>query len=147
MEKDQLVEKLKSILATAFSLSLKAQNYHWNVVGENFGEYHQFFGEYYESVSDYVDMYAEHIRQLGSFAPGSLARYSELSKVSDEVSIPSAKFMFVRLGSDNRLFSDMLIDMREAAETFGDYGLVNTLEDAIRFHSKMQWMIDARTEG
>ena len=146
MESEQLVEKIKTVLASAFSLALKAQNYHWNVVGSNFGEYHDFFGEYYGQMYTFVDAYAEHIRQLGSFAPGSLSRFSELSKISDEVSIPSAKFMFVRLASDNKLMSDLLADLHESAEEFGDLGLVTTVEDAIQFHSKMQWMIEARTE-
>lgn len=145
MEKDNLIEKLKVVLATAYSLSLKAQNYHWNVTGENFGEYHDFFGEYYDAVNNYVDMYGEHIRQLGSFAPGSLSRFSELTKISDEVGIPSDKFMFIRLSSDNKLFVELLKDLHSAAEAYNDLGLVTTIEDAIRFHSKMQWMIDART--
>lgn len=143
---EQLVEKLKVVLATAYSLSLKAQNYHWNVVGENFGEYHDFFGMYYEEVGKYVDMYAEHIRQLNSYAPGSLSRFSELTKISDEIGIPSARFMFVRLDSDNSLFLELLRELRNNAEEAEDFGLVNTVEDAIRFHSKMKWMIKARLE-
>lgn len=143
---EQLVEKLKVVLATAYSLSLKSQNYHWNVVGENFGEYHDFFGMYYKKVGKYVDMYAEHIRQLNSYAPGSLSRFSELTKISDETGIPSARFMFVRLDSDNSLFLELLKELRNLAEEAEDFGLVNTVEDAIRFHSKMKWMIKARLE-
>jgi starvation-inducible DNA-binding protein len=143
---EQLVEKLKVILATSYSLALKAQNYHWNVVGENFGEYHDFFGTYYEEVGKFVDLYAEHIRQLDSFAPGSLSRFSELTKISDETGIPSARFMFVRLDSDNSLFLELLKELRRMAEDASDFGLVNTTEDAIRFHSKMKWMIKARLD-
>lgn len=143
---EQLVEKLKVVLATAYSLSLKSQNYHWNVVGENFGEYHDFFGMYYKKVGKYVDMYAEHIRQLNSYAPGSLSRFSELTKISDETGIPSARFMFVRLDSDNSLFLELLKELRNNAEEAEDFGLVNTVEDAIRFHSKMKWMIKARLD-
>ena len=38
MERNDLVEKMKAVLASAFSLYLKAHNYHWNVTGPNFKE-------------------------------------------------------------------------------------------------------------
>lgn len=147
MEKEVLVDQLKVVLATAYSLSIKAQNYHWNVTGENFGEYHDFFGDYYTKVNEFIDIYAEHIRQLDVFAPGSLARFSELTKISDELSVPSPKFMFIRLASDNMLFIEILKNLRAQAEEYTDFGLVSTVEDALRFHSKMQWMMKARTDS
>jgi starvation-inducible DNA-binding protein len=146
MDKTELTEKLKVILATAFSLYLKTHNYHWNVTGPNFGEYHQFFSDYYTAVHESVDIYAEHIRMLGSFAPGSLKRFSELSMISDEVAIPSAKFMFVRLAADNLLFLNELRSLANAADEMNESGLVATLETQIQYHEKMQWMMTAYAE-
>lgn len=143
MDKSQLVEDLKVVLGTAFSLYLKAHNYHWNVTGPQFGEYHEFFSDYYTAVHESVDLYAEHIRQLDSFAPGSLKRFSELSLISDEISVPSPKFMFIRLASDNLLFIEELKDVRAVAEALGEYGLIATLESQIQWHEKMQWMLKA----
>ena len=146
MNNTELVEKLKGILASAFSLYLKAHNYHWNVTGPNFGQYHDFFAEYYTSVHASVDLYAEHIRMLGAFAPGSLKRFSELSVISDEVAIPSAKFMFVRLAADNLLFLDELRLLADMAEAAKERGLVATLETQIQYHEKMQWQLTAFAE-
>ena len=100
METEVLIEKMKVVLASAFSLYLKSHNYHWNVTGPNFKQYHDFFSDYYENTFEAIDDYAEHIRALNSFTPGSLKRFSELSVISDELSIPSPNFMFVRLGQD-----------------------------------------------
>lgn len=47
MDKTQLAEQMKVLLASTFSLYLKAHNYHWNVTGPNFGQYHEFFGDLY----------------------------------------------------------------------------------------------------
>lgn len=69
MDNTELVERLKVVLASAFSLYLKAHNYHWNVTGPNFGEYHQFFSDYYTAVHESTDLYAEHIRMLDAYAP------------------------------------------------------------------------------
>jgi len=143
VDKETLVENMKVLLASSYSVALKAQNYHWNVTGPNFGEYHTFFGDYYGSVYDFNDLYAEHIRQLGSFTPGSLERFSELTKITDETAVPGAKFMMVRLESDNKVILSILKGTHAAAEEFGDLGLVATLEDAIRFHSKMSWMLES----
>jgi starvation-inducible DNA-binding protein len=146
MENTELVERLKVVLATAFSLYLKAHNYHWNVTGPNFGEYHNFFSDYYTAVHASIDLYAEHIRMLGAYSPGSLKRFSELTLISDEVAIPSAKFMFVRLAADNLLFLNELRALASMAEENNERGLVATLETQIQYHEKMQWMLSAYTE-
>ena len=146
MDKTELIERIKVLLASAFSLSLKAHNYHWNVTGPNFGEYHEFFGEFYTATNASVDMYAEHIRMLGVFTPGSLKRFSELSLISDEIAVPSPKFMFVRLAADNKLLLNELIATADMAEKMDERGLLNTLEAQIQYHEKIQWMLTAYTE-
>lgn len=141
MEREDLIEKMKTVLGTAFSLYLKAHNYHWNVTGPNFGEYHNFFSDYYTAVHASVDVYAEHIRILDSFVPGSLKRFSELTNISDEIAVPSPKFMFVRLAADNLLFTSLLKEAHSIADTMNERGLVATLETQIQYHEKMQWML------
>ena len=146
MEKEILIDKMKVVLASAFSLYLKSHNYHWNVTGPNFKQYHDFFGQFYEDVHASVDLYAEHIRALKAITPGSLKRFSELSAISDEIAVPSPKFMFVRLSQDNERFLSELREARDLADSFDEYGVVNFLEDRIDFHEKMQWMIDAHND-
>jgi starvation-inducible DNA-binding protein len=146
MDKEILVERLKVVLATAFSLYLKAHNYHWNVTGPNFGEYHNFFSDYYTAVHASTDLYAEHIRILGAYSPGSIKRFSELTMISDEIAVPSPKFMFVRLASDNLLFLNELRSLANIADEMNERGLVATLETQIQYHEKMQWMMTAYTE-
>lgn len=146
MDKAELIERLKGVVATAFSLYLKAHNYHWNVTGPNFGEYHGFFADYYEAVHGSVDLYAEHIRMLGAYTPGSLKRFSELTMISDEVAVPSPKFMFVRLAADNLLLLNELRLVCEMAEVMKEHGVIATLETQIQFHEKMQWQLTAYAE-
>jgi starvation-inducible DNA-binding protein len=146
MDKTELVEKLKVVLGTAFSLYLKAHNYHWNVTGPNFSEYHEFFSDYYTAVHASIDVYAEHIRMLGAFAPGSLKRFSELTNISDEIAVPSSKFMFVRLAADNLLLITELKALADMADEMGERALVATLETQLQYHEKMQWMLTAYAE-
>lgn len=144
--KAQLADRLKVVLASAFSFYLKAHNYHWNVTGPNFGEYHDFFAKVYTEAHSSVDLYAEHIRALGYYSPGSLSRFSELSLISDEVSVPSPKFMFVRLGSDNLLLINELKAVAAMADDMNERGLLSTLETQIQIHEKLQWMLNSYAE-
>jgi starvation-inducible DNA-binding protein len=146
MENEILIERLKVVLATAFSLYLKAHNYHWNVTGPHFGEYHNFFSDYYTALHASVDLYAEHIRMLGSISPGSLKRFAELTLISDEIAVPSPKFMFVRLAADNMLMLTELRAVADIADNMNERGLVATLETQIQYHEKMQWMLTAYSE-
>jgi starvation-inducible DNA-binding protein len=138
-----LEETMKRLLASTFSLYLKAHNYHWNVTGPNFAQYHDFFGDFYEEVHGSVDTTAEEIRKMGAFAPGSLSRYTELSMVEDELAIPEAAMMFRRLSRDNKVVLGLLYQAVGLAEQENRRGLVNYLEDRISTHEKHQWMLDS----
>jgi starvation-inducible DNA-binding protein len=85
---EQLVEALKKAQATSFAFYLKAHNYHWNVEGSNFAEYHEFLKGLYEEVFGAVDTIAELIRTLDAYAPGSFTRFQQLSVIEDELSVP-----------------------------------------------------------
>lgn len=138
---EELIEQMKRVLATAFSLYLKAHNYHWNVTGPNFSEYHSWFGDFYTAVWQSVDLYAEKIRILGSYAPGSLSRFLELTDIADELNIPEARVMFERLGEDNDELIALLYETVDMAEDANDRGLINFLEGQIDVHEKYRWML------
>jgi len=138
---DEIIDQLKVVQATAFSLYLKAHNYHWNVTGSNFSEYHAWFGDFYTTVWQSVDLYAEKIRILGGFAPGSLSRFSELTEIEDELNIPEARVMFERLADDNDVLLGLLYETAALAEDEDERGLINFLEGQIDAHEKYRWML------
>lgn len=145
MDKEQLISQMKVLLASTFSFYLKAHNYHWNVTGPNFAQYHEFFGDLYEEVWASIDTTAEEIRKLGSFAPGSLSRYLDISRIEDEEAIPESKAMFQRLTRDNSKILEILYMARSTADELGAYGTVNYLEDRISTHEKHAWMLSSFT--
>ena len=143
MDKEMLIEQMKILLASTFALYLKSHNYHWNVTGTNFAQYHEFFGDLYEEIHGSVDTTAEEIRKLGSFAPGSLGRYKELSIIQDETMIPETAIMFSRLRNDNANVILLMYKCRQIADEVGAYGTVNYLEDRISTHEKHAWMLSS----
>jgi starvation-inducible DNA-binding protein len=144
---DELITEMKIALASVFSFYLKAHYFHWNVEGPNFPQYHSFFGDLYNEVFDSVDQYAEEIRSLGSYAPGSLGRFKELSKVEDEVNIPNAMIMIRQLTDDNLKIISMLENINKLANENNKSGLSNFIEDRIDKHNKHAWQLKAISKG
>lgn len=141
MKNKELIDRLKIVLADTFCFYLKAHNFHWNVEGPNFPQYHEFFKTLYEETFDAIDSVAEHIRTLDAYAPGSLQRFKELSNIMDETTIPSGIVMCQKLLKDNdTLISDLMYAYTEA-EKAKELGLSNFLQDRIDIHKKHGWML------
>jgi starvation-inducible DNA-binding protein len=144
---EELVEALKKAQATSFSFYLKAHNYHWNVEGHGFSQYHKFLGTLYTEVFDAVDDIAEHIRTLDAYVPGSLTRFQQLTSIEDELSVPSSRMMMAKLFADNQRVITDLMAAHRIADAVGKRGIVNFLEDRIDAHEKHAWKLRSFTKG
>jgi starvation-inducible DNA-binding protein len=142
---EQLIEQMKVILGTNFGLYFKAHTFHWNVEGPNFIEYHNFLGAFYEGVFANTDPIAEHIRALGSYAPTTLARMMELSKVQDIVAIPSPLIMMSELVADNDKYIMELRAGIAIADAADEPAVGNFLQDILDAHQKHGWMLKSFT--
>jgi len=140
---DELSELLKKSLATTFAFYLKAHNFHWNVEGPFFSQYHSFFETLYTDAFEATDGLAEHIRTLNVYAPGSFKRFGELSSIQDELTVPNAAGMLNRLYDDNNAVIATLVPAQKAAEAAGAVGIANYLQDRIDIHNKHAWMLRA----
>jgi starvation-inducible DNA-binding protein len=137
----ELIEQMKIVLASNFSLYLKSHNFHWNVEGADFVQYHTYLGDFYAEIWGAVDSIAEHIRALGAYAPGSLSRFSQLSVIDDQINIPISSKMFKELELDN---NKIMIELRKAyilAEKNNEMGLANFLQDRLDIHAKHGWFL------
>jgi len=138
---EPLVEQLKVVQATAFSLYLKAHNFHWNVTGPDFIQYHSFLQTVYDQVFESVDDYAEKVRTLDAFVPGSLQRFSELTKIQDTFVVPSALTMLMILASDNDILITELYKTDVICEAMNQRGIQNFIQGQIEAHEKLRWML------
>ena len=136
-----LAENLKVLLASANSLSIKAQNFHWNVEGPDFPQYHEFFGDFYAEVYSAVDRIAEYIRTLDGYAPGSLTRYAELSVIGDQTKIPRAELMFAESLEDCGKMIQLAVAIFDVATAERQQGIANYMAELQDFYAKKSWMI------
>ena len=69
-----LSDSLKVLLASTQAFAIKSQNFHWNIEGRDFPQYHSFYDTLYNDVSDTIDRVAEYIRTLDQYTPGKIGR-------------------------------------------------------------------------
>jgi len=138
---EQLIQQLKVILGTNFALYLKSHGFHWNIEGANFPQYHDFLNGFYTEVFNQNDSIAEHIRQLDSYAPGSLERMLELADLEESQNIPMALAMMTELKRDNDRFIVHLRAGIVAAEQADEPAIGNFLQDLLGAHQKKAWML------
>ena len=139
---EQLIQQLKVILGTNFALYLKSHNYHWNIEGLNFPQYHDFLNGFYTEVFAQTDLIAEHVRYLYSYVPGSMERFLELADIEEAVDIiPSPMDMMTQLKSDNDRFIVHLRAGVAAAEQANEPAVGNFLQELLGAHQKKAWML------
>lgn len=137
-----LADALKVLLATSYAFVIKTQNFHWNVEGPDFPQYHQFLGDLYEEVYDNtIDKCAELIRQLDSYTPGSITRFAELSQIGDQTKIPRAELMIAELYEDNSKILELWKEAFKVAEQEDQQGIADFIASRIDAHGKHNWML------
>ena len=136
-----LSDNLKVLLASTQSFAIKTQNFHWNVEGSNFPQYHAFFDTLYGDVNATIDPIAEYIRILGQYTPGSLTRYAELSIIQDQTKVPRAELMFVELLQDCETLGQLVVAMFDEATNERQQGIANYMAELQDLYAKKAWMI------
>jgi starvation-inducible DNA-binding protein len=138
---ENMIQALKVALADTFVFATKAHFFHWNVQGSNFKEYHELFDMIYNDADGAIDPMAEFIRASGSYAPGTLSRFKELTTLVESDSVPEAKAMIMALAIDNDKVLQSLVSAYHAAESAAAYDVSNFLQDRMGAHKKHGWFL------
>jgi starvation-inducible DNA-binding protein len=144
---EELQKAAKVAFASTFSFYLKAHNFHWNITGPDFLEYHELFGKIYEEVYGSIDNFAEKIRSLDTFVPASLDRFSMLTLIDDETDILDQDSMLMELYQDNQKMVKLLKMVYDVAEQFGENGFSNFLAERMDAHRKHGWMLKSSMQS
>ena len=134
---------LKTTFASEYAFALKAQNFHWNTEGPLFYQHHLLFERIYDEVYDSIDKFAEELRALQIYAPASYSKFSMLSQIQDENSVPEFQDMLRELLADSDKMANMFKIVFAMAEDAGDHGLSNFFADRQDAHKKHSWMLRA----
>ena len=140
---EALQKAAKIAFASEFSFYLKAHFFHWNVEGINFQELHSLFDTIYTEVYGAIDPFAEKIRSLGAYAPGSNSRFNMLSAIGDETQVLPAEAMVAELLQDSDNMVKILKRVYDIAEATGEHGFSNFLAERMDAHRKHSWQLRA----
>lgn len=138
----ELAAKLAKLLSDTVVAKFIYQGYHWNVLGPDFGEYHEFFGELYADAEGSVDPLAENILKSGFPAPYLLSDFLEMSTITEtRLDGSSTKFL---LDSALRVNAELLhchLEAFEIADACNEQGVADFLAGRIDTLNKWNWQI------
>lgn len=145
---DELIGLLRQALANNFILYLKSHQYHVNITGPDFPEYHEFLNKFYEQHQGLIDSYAEVIRQLGAYPDLDLQSLGAQSVLQSQPE---------QFHDYETMFSNLLIDSDRAIQTIqaayvsagaqAEYGIQNFLADRQTELRQTSWQIQAILGG
>lgn len=134
-------ESLFKLLASYYSLYLKSQSYHWNVVGKNFFQFHEMFGKQYEVLAEEIDEIAERIRMLGEKVPASLGNFSEISIISSPNENLNDKEMLEDLYKSNQELIFFMKKIIKDYEGNRDVVTVDFITQKLSIREKNSWFL------
>lgn len=136
-----MAKDLAVLLASTYSLFLKSQNFHWNVIDPRFSELHALFEAQYRILLEQVDEAAERIRMLGHPAPATFDAFKGLSFIDPPPEKLSGDEMIRHLALDHQELSKWLKGAIKRAQECGDEGTADLYIQQLRDHDKQAWML------
>lgn len=136
------VQHLEKFLSSQNILNLKIRNFHWNVTGPYFSDYHKFFEEMYNSSAELIDDIAERIRMLGEKSPATMEFFLKNSFLQEQSNydLQANKMIEELLADTEKTISEMRNAIEEIWETM-DKGTEDFLIATMQDHEKNAWML------
>ena len=141
---DELKTAIKVLLANATVMYYKAHQFHWNVEGVEFTQYHEFFGDLYTDVYNSIDPIAELLRKLDEYTPVSLDELFKYKTLNEENSRVSdiAGILGSLIKANEEVYTS-LNKVFELATKNKQQGIANFIADRIEMHDKHRWFLKA----
>lgn len=144
----EISRELRHLLADVFALYVKTKNFHWNMSGVHFRDYHLLLDEHAEQIFDMADDVAERARKIGGNtlrSIGDIARHQRL-KDNDRESL-SPKDMLTELRTDNRELTRFLRLTHDICEEHNDVATASLIENWIDQTERRCWFLSEIASG
>lgn len=139
--RQRISDGLSVLLADSYALYLKTQNFHWNITGSEFYSLHLLFEKHYEEMAEALDEIAERIRALGFYIDASFTGFKNLTAISEEHRVRTAKEMIQELLKCHEIVVRQVRNLAEIAEQENDTATGDLLGRRLNFHEKASWML------
>lgn len=140
----RLTDALNVHLANLNLLYIKLHNFHWNVVGVDFFDFHDKTQELYEAIAEKFDGVAERIRMLGEFPLASTQEYVRVATLKEA---PSQAYttptIAVSIVSDFAETARYLREVEKIVQETNDDVTMGMIGDCLAFLEKNVWFFSA----
>jgi starvation-inducible DNA-binding protein len=144
----EISKELRHLLADVFTLYVKTKNFHWNMSGVHFRDYHVLLDEHAEQIFAMSDDVAERARKIGGStlrSIGDIARHQRLKDNDKESLTPND--MLVELRTDNRELTRFLRVTHEICEEHNDVATASLIENWIDETERRCWFLSEIASG
>jgi starvation-inducible DNA-binding protein len=140
----QIGTLLNKLVADEMTLFMKTKNFHWNVTGPHFKEYHLLFEEQAVLLQATIDDAAERVRMLGLHSVGTMEEFISLSRIKEnpKQNISDRKMIEELLDNHETVIHHLRAGI-EVCTKAGDEGNADFLIATLRQHEKISWMLRA----
>ena len=140
---EENIKKINEFLCDLEIMSVKLQNYHWNVEGKGFFITHEKLEEYYDEIRDQIDEVAEHILAKGYQPLGTIKDFIENSKIQEAKNEKIKSLEIVdNVIADLKTLQKEAIEIKKQAEEQGDYETSSFIDNYLCVYSKRLWMLN-----
>lgn len=142
--KKTLVFKTNEYLADIAVMYVKLHNLHWNVVGAEFKQMHEYLEVLYEGYAGELDKVAEVLRMDNERALASMKNYISVSKIQEiDDTDYSVRDTIIILLNDMSYMHDQAETIRSLALQEDCYSLVNLMEAELEEYKKNIWFLNS----
>lgn len=140
----KVYEKLNEYLSNLAVLNVKLHNLHWNVVGLQFVQVHEFTESMYDDFFEKYDAVAELIKMRGEKPLVRMVDYLEKASIKE---LDQDKFSTLEVlnivKEDLTKMKELATEIRNLADEAGDFGIVAEFEGHVDGYNKNLWFIEA----
>jgi len=129
-----LAVELQDLLDNVSEYYITAHQFHWNVVGPDFAEFHKFFNKIYNDAWNSLDGLAENIRKLDQMVDIQFGQPDQCNNVQE---------MLGCLSDMNTALIDQYKNTIDCADKYREQGILNFLADRLDTHQMFQWQISS----
>src|SRR5436853_194279 len=139
---------MNAILADVFALYLKTKNFHWDMSGAHFRDYHLLLDEQGDQLFAMTDPIAERIRKLGGLTIKSIGHISRLQRVLDnDAEYVDPSDMIAELAEDNKALAERLREAHNVCDEYRDVATTSLIEVWIDETERRTWFLSEIRRG
>jgi starvation-inducible DNA-binding protein len=134
--------KLQQYLSNLAVLNTKLHNIHWNVEGNHFVQVHEFTEELYDDFFKKFDQIAEMMKMKKEMPLVKMTEYLENATIKEEEGRSFGCEESLRIVEEDLIeMKRLATEIRNEADSLGDFELVAELEEHVSGYSKNIWFV------